>query len=189
MTLTTIDGKWLFIGTDRRISECSGMMADLGFDVSHYEGNDYTDRLASILDEKAPDYIVFPILQMTGTIPLEKLKETVILYPGMVTQDWMTPFHVAGLTIRPYLKEVQFVWENAVLTAEGFIKEYYASANRRISGEHFYIAGFGKVGKSTAAVLASLGATVTILARSRNNLGKRLQAVIRQCQFRLGLWS
>lgn len=170
--MTTIDGKWLFIGTDRRIVECSRMMADLGFDVSHYEGNDYMDRLASIIDEKAPDHIVFPVLQMTGTIPLEKLKETVILYPGMVTQDWMSSFNVAGLTIRPYLKEVQFVWENAVLTAEGFIKEYYASAKRRISGEHFYISGFGKVGKSTAAVLASLGAAVTILARSPEQLGE-----------------
>ena len=52
-----------------------------------------------------------------------------------------------AITIRPYLKEVQFVWENAVLTAEGFLMEYYASAKRRISGEHFYISGFGKVGK------------------------------------------
>ena len=74
----------------------------------------------------------------------------------MATEEWLTPFRKANIAVRPYFKEVEFVWENAVLTAEGFLLEYYASAKRRISGEHFYIAGFGKVGKMTAAVLASL---------------------------------
>jgi dipicolinate synthase subunit A len=170
--LTTINGKWLFIGTDRRIAECSQMMNDQGFDVWHYEGNDYTDRLARILEDNAPDHIVFPILQMDGTIPLDKIKETAVLYPGVATKEWLAQLDKANITIQPYLKEVEFVWENAVLTAEGFLLEYYASAKRRVSGEHFYIAGFGRVGKATAAVLASLGAAVTILARSPDQLGE-----------------
>ena len=42
---------------------------------------------------------------------------------------------------------------------------------RSIAENHFYIAGFGKVGKTTAHVLASLGATVTIVARSDTTRG------------------
>ncbi|HEX5565301.1 MAG TPA: hypothetical protein VFX34_10080, partial [Sporosarcina sp.] len=95
-----------------------------------------------------------------------------ILYPGVATKEWLAPFIEAGIPIRPYLKEMEFVWENAVLTAEGFLLEYYPSAKRRISGEHFHIAGFGRVGKTTAAVLSSLGASVTILARSADQLGE-----------------
>ncbi|HEX5564503.1 MAG TPA: hypothetical protein VFX34_06055, partial [Sporosarcina sp.] len=62
--MTTIDGKWLFIGTDRRLSECSRIMGDRGFDVLHYEGNGYSEELSDILDEISPAHIVFPILQM-----------------------------------------------------------------------------------------------------------------------------
>ncbi|MGN7386765.1 hypothetical protein [Sporosarcina sp. SAFN-015] len=170
--MTTIDENWLFIGTDRRLSECSRIMKQQGFDVFHYDRNVYSKQLSDILDEFSPKHIVFPILQMEGTIPVDKINKDTILYPGVASQDWLASFHDASITIRPYLKEVQFVWENAVLTAEGFLIEYYSSAKRRISGEHFYIAGFGKVGKATAAVLSSLGASVTILARSKEQLGE-----------------
>lgn len=170
--MTTIDGNWLFIGADRRLAECSRIMKEHGFAVHHYDGNDYSEQLADILDEFTPTHIVFPILQMEGTIPVDKIAASAILYPGVASSDWLAPFTTAGITIRPYLKEVEFVWENAVLTAEGFLLEYYSSAKRRISGEHFHIAGFGKVGKMTAAVLSSLGASVTILARSEDQLGE-----------------
>ena len=170
--MTIIDGKWLYIGTDSRIAECCRLMKEHGFDVCHYEGNEYTDSLEMMLDDISPDHIVFPILQMAGTIPLDKIKKSVTLYPGVSTEEWLQPYRKAEIDVRPYLKEVEFVWENAVLTAEGFLLEYYASARRRIFGEHFHVAGFGKVGKMTADVLASLGANVTILARSRDQLGE-----------------
>ncbi|WP_432359255.1 hypothetical protein [Sporosarcina sp. UB5] len=170
--MTIIDGKWLFIGTDRRLLECSRIMGELGYDVVHYDGNNYCEQLSEVVDAVSPTHIVFPILQMEGTIPVDKLNETTILYPGVASKEWLSPFIDAGLSIRPYLKEVEFVWENAVLTAEGFLIEYYDSAKRRISGEHFYIAGFGKVGKMTAAALSSLGASITIVARSPEQLGE-----------------
>lgn len=147
-------------------------MGEKGYDVFHYNGNSYSARLACILDEFSPDHIVFPILQMEGAIPVDKINKSAVLYPGVAASDWLAPFSEAGFTIRPYLKEVEFVWENAVLTAEGFLLEYYPSSKRRISGEHFYIAGFGKVGKMTAAVLASLGASITVVARSVEQLGE-----------------
>ena len=43
-----------------------------------------------------------------------------------------------------------------------------------IAGGHFYIAGFGKVGKMVANVMSSLGADVTIIARSDRQLGEAL---------------
>lgn len=147
-------------------------MKERGFEVIHYEGNNYSDQLSDILDEMPPTHIIFPILQMEDSIPLDKINKSTILYPGMADKDWMVSLVEAGITVRPYLKEVQFVWENAVLTAEGFLLEYYDSAKRRVSGEHFYISGFGKVGKTTAACLSSLGAAVTILARSADQLGE-----------------
>ena len=49
------------------------MIKEHGFDAFHYEGNEYTDRLEMILNDNSPDHIVFPIVQMAGTIPLDKL--------------------------------------------------------------------------------------------------------------------
>ncbi|WP_339249787.1 hypothetical protein NSQ43_09970 [Sporosarcina sp. FSL W8-0480] len=170
--MTTIDGKWLFIGTDKRLSECCRIMKESGAETYHYNGNSYTDELSTVLEEFAPTHIVFPVLQMEGTIPVGKIKEGTILYPGVATQDWINHFVEAGITVKSYQKEVEYVWENARLTAEGFLIEYYSSTKRRISGEHFYIAGFGKVAKMTAEVLSSLGASVTILARSHDQLGE-----------------
>ena len=44
--------------------------------------------------------------------------------------------------------------------------------NGAFQGTHFYVAGFGKVGKATAHALASLGADVTVVARSDAQLGE-----------------
>ncbi|MDW0115683.1 hypothetical protein QTL97_01865 [Sporosarcina thermotolerans] len=170
--MTTIDGKWLFIGTDKRLSECCRIMKELGAETYHHNGNAYTNELSNALEKFAPTHIVFPVLQMEGTIPVDKINEGTILYPGVATEDWLKHFSKAGITVKPYLKEVEYVWENARLTAEGFLIEYYSSTKRRISGDHFYIAGFGKVAKMTADVLFSLGASVTILARSQDQLGE-----------------
>ena len=170
--MTNIDEKWLFIGTDQRISECSRIMKGFGANTFHHNGNVYTDQLSHALDEFAPNRIVFPVLQMEGAIPVDKIQKDAILFPGVASVEWLTPFHEAGLTVQPYLKEIEFVWENARLTAEGFLTEFYSSTKRRIFGEHFYIAGFGKVAKMTAEVLSSLGASVTILARSDDQLGE-----------------
>ncbi|MDN4607414.1 hypothetical protein [Sporosarcina highlanderae] len=170
--MTIIDGKWLFIGTDKRLSECCRIMRELGAETHHYNANAYSEELSSTLVSFAPTHIVFPILQMEGSIPVEKIEKGAILYPGVASESWLSPLVDAGITTKPYLKEVEFVWENARLTAEGFLIEYYSSTKRRISGEHFYIAGFGKVAKMTADVLSSLGGSVTILARSHDQLGE-----------------
>lgn len=167
-----IDGKWLFIGTDRRLFECSQIMKKWGNQTFHYDGDEYTDRLSSMIDEISPAHIVFPILELNGNIPIDKLSNEIKLYPGVASNQWLAPYIEAGVSIHPYLKEVEYVWENARLTAEGFLLEYYAATKRRISGEHFYITGFGKVAKMTAQVLSSLGGAITILARSPNQLGE-----------------
>ena len=109
---------------------------------------------------------------MKDSIPPSLLEEGTELYTGIASEEWLKPFKEAGLHIHSYLKEEQFIWQNAKLTAEGFIHEYYARTKRCISGTHFSVAGFGKVGKATAHALASLGAIVTVVARSDDQLGE-----------------
>lgn len=170
--LSMKDNNWLFIGTDSRLGACSEIMFERGFATRHIGTDHYSDELAEGIVEYSPRQIVFPILQMKNTIPPLLLDEGTELYTGVASEQWLKPLKEAGLSLHYYLQEEQFIWQNAKLTAEGFIHEYYARTKRCISGTHFSIAGFGKVGKATAHALASLGAVVTVVARSDDQLGE-----------------
>ncbi|KAA0966467.1 hypothetical protein FQ087_09630 [Sporosarcina sp. ANT_H38] len=166
------DNNWLFIGTDSRLGTCSKIMFERGFATHHIGTNNYSDELGERIVEYSPKQIVFPILQMKDPIPPSLLEEGTELFTGVASEEWLRSYKGAGLSIHSYFKEEQFIWQNAKLTAEGFIHEYYARTKRCISGTHFSIAGFGKVGKATAHALASLGAIVTVVARADAQLGE-----------------
>lgn len=164
--------KWLFIGTDKRLPICSEMMAERGYTSLAIETNSFTPALQEALIDFKPNHIVFPILEMTGTIPIELLNEATKLYTGIVSEAWLRPFQKAHLMTHSYLQEEQFIWKNAQLTAEAFISVYYSRMGRTVSNKRFYVAGYGRVGKVVADVLASLGGEITILARSDAQLGE-----------------
>lgn len=166
------DNNWLFIGTDSRLAACSEIMFKRGFSTHHIGTDHYTDELGEEIAKLSPAQIVFPILQMKNAIPPLLLEEGVELYTGVASEQWLRPLREAELSFQSYLQEEQFIWKNAKLTAEGFIHEYYARTKRCISGVHFSVAGFGRVGKATAHALASLGAVVTVVARSDDQLGE-----------------
>lgn len=170
--LAMIDDNWLFIGTDSRLAACSQIMAERGFTTRHAGVDHYTEELGECITDYSPRQIVFPILQMKGSISPALLEKGTELYTGVASEEWLKPLKEAGLLVNSYLKEEQFIWQNAKLTAEGFIHDYYSHTRRSIFETHFYVAGFGKVGKATAHALASLGAKVTVLARSDAQLGE-----------------
>lgn len=166
------DNKWLFIGTDNRLAICSRIWSEKGFN-SHYSATDvFSEQLREQIAELSPRHIVFPILQMEGSLPPALLGKDTELYTGVASNEWLMPLKKAELQIHSYLKEERFIWQNALLTAEGFIHEYYSRTSRCIAGNSFSIAGFGKVGKATAHALASLGAHITVVARSDEQLGE-----------------
>lgn len=152
--------------------EGNSIMNEIGYPSYHYNGDEMSEELQKLLQEVKPDHLVFPILQMKSQIPIELLNKTAKLYVGVTSDDWLSPYRLAGFEIFHYLKEVRFIWENARLTAEAFIQEYFTDTKSAIAGTHFYIAGFGRVGKMTAEVLTSLGGSVTILVRSDEQLGE-----------------
>lgn len=171
--MSSINRDWLFVGSDHRLSVCSKIMTDRGY-ACHYVATDhYSEQLHETIVEIAPQNIVFPILALKGelTSPKEWRKDT-RLYTGIASERWLAPLKDAGFEAASYLQEESFIWQNARLTAEAFLHEYYARNKRIIAGNHFYVAGFGRVGKAVAHVLGALGASVTVLARSDAQLGE-----------------
>ncbi len=66
----------------------------------------------------------------------------------------------------PYYKDEIYVIENAALTAEGALELLMRRSNRALAGMEVLVAGFGRIGSFLAGMLASLGAHVTVAARS-----------------------
>jgi dipicolinate synthase subunit A len=163
---------WLFIGADKRLSVCSQLMAERGYECIYVGADSYSLQLEETIKKFTPGNIVFPILQMKDSIPVHLLKSGTRLYTGVVSEEWLAPFKIAELEILHYLKNELFIWRNARLTAEAFISEFYSRTASPIIGKCFYVAGYGRVGKMIALVLSSLGANVSILARSDVQLGE-----------------
>ena len=166
------DEKWLFIGTDKRLSVCCTLMEKKGYVSRYINTNTYTDELEAVLVEFEPDHLVFPILEMNGSIPLRLLGENTKLYTGVVSEKWKNRYKDAHLSIASYLQDEVFIWENARLTAEALINVFYNELSQTIYGKQFYVAGYGRVGKMVADSLLALGAKVTVIARSDAQLGE-----------------
>lgn len=166
------DDIWLIIGTDQRLATCCALLTERGYSCHHIATNQYTEQLGECITRLSPNHIVFPILQLSGTIPPALLKQGTQLYTGVTSAEWLKPFEEAGIETHSYVKDESFIWQNARLTAEAFVHEYYARVKRQLAGNHFHVAGFGKVGKMTAHTLAALGADVTIVARSISQLSE-----------------
>lgn len=131
------DDQWLVIGTDQRMVTCCTMLVERGYNCQHVATNQYTDQLGECIERLSPKHIVFPVLQMAGTIPPALLVEGTRLYTGVASEEWLKPFKDAGLDTYSYVKEESFIWQNARLTAEAFIYEYYARVKRQLAGNFF----------------------------------------------------
>ena len=68
----------------------------------------------------------------------------------------------------PYYKDEIYVIENAALTAEGALELLMRRSNRGLANMQVLVSGFGRIGGFLAGMLASLGARVTVAARSES---------------------
>lgn len=164
--------KWLVIGTDQRLRLASELLVKAGHDAEYVATDTFDEELKKFLVDKKPDHFVLPLLQMKESIPVEYLEKGSSIYAGTTPPTWRETLDGKGIRFRNYLKEESFVWENAQLTAEAFVDVFYGRMKRRIAGKHFYVAGFGRVGKAIARVLSGLQATVTVVARSDEQLAE-----------------
>lgn len=158
-----INQKWLLIGQDTRLEILQKLMLREGRDCVLIETDVYTERLKEVLLTFQPSHIVFSVLQLKNDIPVNLFRQDVKLFVGLASNEWLAPLKEAGLDVQSYLTEETFLWENARITAEAFVKEFYQEAAETITGQNFLVAGFGRVGKMTADLLYGMGGAVTIM--------------------------
>lgn len=176
----TTENKIAFIGGDERMLfaakefEKDGFtISACGFDKANIDMNTENDAKKALL---GAEYIVLPIpFSRDGeniTAPLSNkpiplcevlsaAKDGAYIFGGMMSEKLLARERTAD-----YYKREEFAILNAVPTAEGAIKLAIEETKSSVCGMDIGITGFGKVGKVLAKTLVSLGANVTVFARS-----------------------
>ncbi len=107
-------------------------------------------------------------LTLLGTDPRYLyLKRRLELDGHRLTPD--SPYQIAPPSWRqgvPYYKDEIYVIENAALTAEGALELLMRRSNRALAGMEVLVVGLGRIGGFLTGMLSSLGAHVTVAARS-----------------------
>lgn len=162
--------KWLLVGTDPRIKKTALLLNSPHREIQFVETASWTAELETLCRSMQPDCIVFPIqpLVLQKEIDLSVIPEKTVLFFGRVTEQWKRAAEC--FTTYFYLQDEQFIWQNAKLTAEGWVAAFYEKERKSIDGKTFHVTGFGRVAKMLASILKSMGANVFIFVRSEANV-------------------
>lgn len=130
----------------------------------------WTEELKAAIIDFQPTIIFLPIppLQIESSFVLPE--SCLLLFVGKKNMQIEQEIQNSQVHAFYYLEDEQWIWENANLTAEGFINNFYRSENESIYNKKFIITGYGRVGKRLAFALHHLGAEVVISVRSDHQL-------------------
>jgi dipicolinate synthase subunit A len=173
--------KIAFIGGDERMLFAAADFAADGADVCAFGFDINTERYGGVKNEKdlaralsGADVVALPLPYSADgkrifapfsekEIPAEDvfslLEEKSLLLGGKL------PTGLPAGAVDYYVRE-DFAVLNAVPTAEGAVKLALEETKLSVCGMRAAVLGFGRVGKMLAKTLASLGADVTVFARS-----------------------
>ena len=105
-----------------------------------------------------------PMEELLGLIPAGTP-----VYAGRA-EDIAPLCRALGLPLRDYFAREDLAVCNAALTAEGALALLLQESPRALAGSRVLICGFGRIGRLLALKLRSLGAQISVLARSAADL-------------------
>lgn len=183
MECNTEKNKISFIGGDERMLFAAGEFARDGFDVSVCGFDISTGEYGNIRRENelygaldGARYVILPLpysrdgANVNAPFFSENISvadifatadERVYILGGMLGGEFLK----RERTVDYYARE-DFAVLNSVPTAEGAVKFAVEETKRTLCGMNVAVLGFGRVGKVLAKTLTSLGANVTVFARS-----------------------
>ncbi len=108
-----------------------------------------------------------PLSDITQLITPEKT-----VFYGMGSRQFERTLADTGCVYHDYCKFQSFIIKNALLTAEGVLGIIADKIPKTVFGMKIAVTGYGRIGYFTAKILKSLGADVTVFARSAEQLAK-----------------
>lgn len=153
--------KIVIIGTDDRYVHLAALLENYG-DVSYLQS---WEEFSECEDYSQPiDLLFLPIGKLVNQLELT--------IPDTVTHVWSgsrQPLQkTENTSLFHYTEDEDWLWSNAELTADSFIKWLIPTLDQRMASYSFDIAGYGRVGKRVGRKLHLLGADVSIRTRSKS---------------------
>lgn len=157
--------KWLIVGEDLRLKELAKLLHHPERTVYYKKITTWNEQFNKEALDFKPDYLVLPIQPLTlENSVFHQISKHTKIFAGRLNETWLEV--LKNYHVTRYLEQEGFIWQNARLTAEGFIAAFYEKEERVITGRRFVISGFGRISKMLASLLTRLGAEVCIVARS-----------------------
>lgn len=161
--------KCAIIGTDARLPFLKETLGNL-LEVKIFPTMIWSEELKAAINDFQPTIIFLPITPLKIDCSFVLPKSCLLLFVGKKNSEIEQEIQHSKFHTFYYLEDEQWIWENANLTAEGFINNFYRSENESIYNKKFIITGYGRVGKRLAYALHHLGAEVIISVRSDHQL-------------------
>lgn len=161
--------KCVIIGTDLRLSYFhTAISKDLNTKL--VATMTWDDELKNAIDQFEPQIVFLPIHPLKMECPFILPASCEVLFVGKKNKEIDQEIERKEIQVFSYLEDEQYIWDNANLTAEGFINYFYTHEKQAIYNKQFIITGYGRVGKRLAHALHHLGAKVVISVRSEHQL-------------------
>lgn len=185
--------KFLIIGGDKRQLYLAEYLKRNYYDVKIYGFTDYNikiqavdeDSIQKALQESNVKVLPLPVTKDGVTVNttqspvkidiediIAELKRDDVVFGGLIPKDIKARIESKGTICKDYYESMSLQILNAIPTAEGIVKILIEALPITIHSMDCAVVGFGKTGKAIAGALRSLGADVTVLARSRENLAE-----------------
>ncbi|MDD6483481.1 MAG: dipicolinate synthase subunit DpsA [Clostridiales bacterium] len=178
------------IGGDMRQLTVAKALKDEGFKVSLYGFDEEIEhngisRETDIDYALAADIVVLPIpitydgcninmpycdFPLSTEEFLDAINPSALVFGGQFKPDFAAALEDMGVKYCDLLRREELAIKNAVPTAEGAIKIAIEETPITLHGSRCLVAGYGRIGKILASMLAGLGANVYVEARKYADL-------------------
>lgn len=162
--------KICIVGEDKRYEELAELLAPFATQYSCWR------HFLESEEEKDTIDLLFLAIGMVHS-------EESLVIPSSVKEIWTGSKHQfitnPETSIVHYTTDEEWLWMNADLTAESFLRWYYTTHSRRIQAYKWEIAGYGRIAKTLAPKLVALGADVQIRTRSLSQQAEARQAKLK----------
>lgn len=163
--------------TDKRQEAIGGFLPG-SKEICGWKNEECENRCIEALQRA--DCVVFPtpISKLTkhddiAQILKANLCNCKILFGGKVDMEWKRWCRNRKIQCFDFMEDEEVAQKNAWITAEATVAEILRNGCYSINGQKIIVTGYGRCGKAIADLLHSMGAKVTVFARSK---AARMQA-------------
>ncbi len=171
-----------FIGGDRRQIYMREFFDALGYETYSFAANESLKINEAKISDSDAIILPLPVEDREGNLSSninskykirdisKMISENSVVFGGMINEKTVQLFSEKNIAVFDYFNREETAIRNVVPTVQGILKTIFNNIDFTLLSSRCAVFGYGRVGKTTADTLASLGADVTVFARKESDL-------------------